>query len=100
MKQLYQIPDTGVTFEVDTCKELITITDGKFETKAEFLELIKSHYLLILLNQFFVGESGCVEPTAYDIYMAVKNHESEQAYKLAAAWYHEFDDFEVVVKLK
>lgn len=100
MKQHYRIPDTDVTFEVDTCKELITITGGKFETKAEFLELIKSHYLLILLNQFFVGESGCVDPTAYEIYMAVKNNEPGHASRLAAAWYHEFDRYDIVSKLK
>ena len=95
MTTLYEIPEMGLRYEVDSEQHTIDIYNKCFESRNEFLNLIHGTYLLTLINQLIVGEKGCVDPTAWEIYQAVKNKEADKAYRLAEAWYHEFDEYTI-----
>jgi hypothetical protein len=100
MRTSYRIPDTDIQFEVDSDLLTITVTKGEFASKDEFLTLIHSRYILILVNQFLIGDSGCVDPNAYDILQAIESGDAALAYNIADEWYHEFDHYQILVRLK
>lgn len=93
MTTLYEIPEMDLRYEVDRKQRTIDIYNRSFKGRNAFLNLIRETYLSTLINQFIVGEKGCVDPTAWEIYQAVKNREADKAYRLAEAWYHEFDEY-------